>query len=197
MIFIERYLLGIAISLVFTLIANALPVSKNKKLTVLCKTLTVCINNNSTTADLANNYISLHYRYSGYNSHGQELPLKNGTVLYNKDLFNIEVTALKSTYLYLFYIDSSGNIQELLHQSAQSNHLQQRQTLLLPGSIMWPYFELDEQPGLETIYAIVSSYPRPDLIKIHGQKDTDGLTITCQCGDPCVKPFIINHLMRH
>lgn len=186
----------IAVSVLLILEANAVSSIKTKKLVILCKTLALCVNNYPYKTKATNADVSLHYRYSNHNGVGKDFSLKNGDTLYNNDRFTIEIVAHKSIYLYLFHIDSSGNIKELLYQSEQSNSLIKGQNLLLPGSIFWPAFDLDRQPGVEIIYAIVASKPRLDLIKIHGKKETDDLTITCQCGDPCVEPFIIKHLTR-
>lgn len=175
-----------------TRVANAeAPIpNSNGKLVMLCKTLNNCI-------DKINSSISLKYRYSGPDGDGQDFLLKNGASLYNNDRFTLEVTVHKSVYLYLFYVDSSGTIQELLHQAEKSNYVIAGQILMLPGSELWSSFGLDEVPGIETIYPIVSSHKRDELIQIHGQKNVRNLIVICECGDPCREPFIIRHLEKN
>ena len=179
-----------AIIAVNTQITNAEVVIASNKLVMLCKTLNNCV-------DDTNSAISLNYFYSGPNGNGQEFSLKNGTSLYNNDRFTIEVTVHKSVYLYLFYVDSSGSIKELLYQSDKSNYVIAGQSFMLPGSLLWPAFDLDTIPGTETIYAIVSLHRRDDLVKIRSEENLRGLIIMCECGDPCRQPFIIRHLYRN
>jgi hypothetical protein len=162
-------------------------VIQNNKLVLLCETLQPCIGNKNTT-------VSINYFYSDLNGNGNEFPLRNGFNLYHGDRFTIKITAHKSTYLYLIYVDSSGSIQELLQESESFNYLHAGKSLTLPNSDVLSVFELDANPGTETIYAIVSAHKRQDIERMSDSKNWNNLILTCECGDPCLEPFIINHL---
>lgn len=180
--------------------------SPNFNLTFLCKTLEPCITSGASRVD--GDVVSLEYIYINPPViRGEEFTvIDSGVSMHSGDHFRINVTAHKATYLYLLYVDGSGHFKELLQLSNQhANYLEVNQKVVLPSSEQ--SFNIDDQDvGEELIYPIVSSVPRPDIIALYQQANTEikGSTatpnrnkiITSQCGDPCVAPFTILHLSR-
>ena len=112
------------------------------------------------------NYV---YRTAGV---GELKTIKNGDALQSGDHYKIVFTPDKNCYVYIFQVDSSGQVFQLFPMESfrglqvnQFNPVKQGRKYVLPGPDR--AFVLDRQVGIERIYFVVSHKRDKDLESLY------------------------------
>jgi len=97
---------------------------------------------------------------------GVDILLKEGDTLTSADGYYLQVAAGQKVHVYVAQVDATGSLYALFPNPAfapQSNPLQPGATVRVPGA---ENFHLDDNTGKETIYALASTGPMPDVERI-------------------------------
>lgn len=104
-----------------------------------------------------------------YRSRGQGplKPLGDETILYPGDHYKIKFTPHEASYVYIFEIDNSQNIDQLFPKTGSTdltlqNPVRPEHSYILPPS---EPFKLDKQRGKKTIYFMAFHQPNQELEK--------------------------------
>jgi hypothetical protein len=75
------------------------------------------------------------------------------------EVFTVKGASAKAAYLYLFYIDSRGELTVLFPPPAVDNHVPEQRRFHLPGSGASYVFRTFDSPGTHRIKAVATSGP--------------------------------------
>ena len=99
--------------------------------------------------------------------YSQIIPLSDNTVLRLSDLIKFYVELESEGYLYLFHVDSRGDLVRLFPQDSQPAFVLKHTPIYIPEANNW--IELDSNTGKETFYLLVSIMRLDQLEKLYSQ----------------------------
>ncbi|MCX6879247.1 MAG: serine/threonine-protein kinase [Verrucomicrobia bacterium] len=94
----------------------------------------------------------------------EAFPIVDGATLLSDDQFRVFAETDSDCHLYVINVDGTGRAARLYPdtQAAQSSRVEAGQPVTLPDNRA-KWFQLDAQPGTETVYLIASGEPVPEL----------------------------------
>lgn len=103
-----------------------------------------------------------HYEYRKTSQgSSKSFALQDGAVLAVGDQFSVQFKANLDLYVYLYYLDSEGQLLDLMQLSHTPHALSRGQSLRLPSAS--DSFTLTGKAGLNRLYLIASKTPQPLL----------------------------------
>ena len=92
-----------------------------------------------------------------------EIIVKEGSMLRSGDHFQVQVETNRPCYLYVLIYDSRGRANQLFPDPKieTPSFVEAAHRIAVPDKDLW--FWLDERSGTETIYALASEQPMPDM----------------------------------
>ncbi|ALG66873.1 DUF4384 domain-containing protein [Beggiatoa leptomitoformis] len=106
------------------------------------------------------------YRKSA-DEHTTEYTLNSGEILNESDEIKLHFFSLEQGYLYLYYLDSKGNLTEFFTKSEQFNLIESGKNLVLPAENH--SFVVDDTHGTEKFYLIFSKQLDIDIYPLFQQ----------------------------
>ena len=105
----------------------------------------------------------------------EEVLVQEGGTLKSGDTFKVYFSTNEDCYTYIFIYDSQGRIQGLFPdpKTGLANRIRGTREYSVPPGGLW--FELDENPGIETIYVLASYEPLKEIGKLFSQMARGGL----------------------
>ena len=90
-------------------------------------------------------------------------PVRNGETLTAEDNYKVQISCNRDCYAYVAQLDTTGRLDPILPSGFVDvqNPLPADRLTALPSADNW--FFLDDSTGIEQIYFILSSEPRPDI----------------------------------
>jgi hypothetical protein len=91
----------------------------------------------------------------------QTFLLKNGDKLYSREIFQFRIRSSHPGYLYIVLKDSSKKLYTLYPAGNSVHKISPDVWNTIPDNQKW--YQLDDNPGIETFYFIVDTYQRKDI----------------------------------
>ncbi len=94
-------------------------------------------------------------------------PLEYPIGLQQEDNYRISVKPASNSYLYIFQLNSEGNLMKLFpdDENGIGNPLEGSKQLMLPGENEW--YHLDERTGEESVYLCISQEKSDELLQMY------------------------------
>jgi CHAT domain-containing protein len=101
-----------------------------------------------------------------------EVLVNEGSVLRSYDNFQVHLQTNRAGHVYVLIYDSQGRASQLFPDPkiAQQGFVAAGNPVVIPAPDLW--FWLDEHPGTETIYVLVSEAPMPDIQELLAKMET-------------------------
>jgi hypothetical protein len=104
--------------------------------------------------------LSYHYRPNG--GKGDSQPLSKDSKLYSSDSYEIKFTPTEDSYIYLYQLDSSSKLFDLIEMSKKFDRkVKTGEEYTFPNKSQ--VLKLDEVAGAETLYFLACSQPNVEL----------------------------------
>jgi hypothetical protein len=111
------------------------------------------------------------------------VPIEDGAVLFDGDgdpargdLLRFHARVNRDCYLYVIGVDTTGFVAQIFPDPVNGleNPIAAGRDYLFPGNDQW--WGLDDQPGIEHVYFVVSLTPRPDILDATRKLELDART---------------------